>query len=54
MVSLPVDFAVSGDNAVTGDFLVFHTEIGAPVGHEYTQLLKRPRIEENVYPLARR
>src|SRR5204863_5975196 len=48
-----VDGAVAGDDAVAGDALLLHAEVGAAVDDELVELLKRAVVEEELDALAR-
>ncbi len=49
-----VDRAPAGDDAVAGDLLLLHAEIGGAVLHEHVEFLERPVVEEEFDALARR
>ena len=40
-----VDHAVAGDDTVTGDFVVLHTEVGAAVLHKHIPLFKGALVQ---------
>ena len=50
----PVDAAEARHDPVTGDHLVFHPEVAAPVHDELVDLLEGPRVEQELHPLPRR
>ncbi|GJE59385.1 hypothetical protein MPOCJGCO_1476 [Methylobacterium trifolii] len=45
--------APAGDDAVAGDLLLLHAEIGGAVLHEHVELLERPVVEEEFDAFAR-
>ena len=47
-----VDAAVAGDEAVAGDALVVHAEVGSAVGYEFVGLFEGAFVEEEVDALA--
>ena len=48
-----VDAAVAGDEAVAGDALLVHAEVGGAVGDELVDLLEGAFVEQQVDALAR-
>src|SRR5262249_43931906 len=48
-----VDFPVAGDDAVAGDLLRLHAEVGAAVGDVLVDLGERAGIAQHLEPLAR-
>ena len=50
----PVDSAEAGDDAVAGDGLLGHAEIGRPVFDEHVPFLERARIEQQLEALPGR
>ena len=46
--------APAGDDAVAGDDLFVHLELGRPVGDEHVVFFEAVGIEQHVEPLARR
>src|SRR5207247_4504680 len=49
----PLHGAVAGDDAVAGDALLLHAEVGAAVDDELVELLERAVVEEELDALAR-
>ena len=43
-----------GDDAIAGNFLVSHAEIGAAMGDIHVEFFERALIEQDFDPLARR
>ena len=50
----PIDRAMAGDDAVAGNALILHAEIGAAMLHEHVVFLEAALIEQHMDPLARR
>ncbi len=48
-----IDRAPAGDDAVAGDFVVLHAELGGAVLDEHVELLERAFVEQQLHALAR-
>ena len=47
-----IDGALAGDDAVTGDFLVLHAEIGATMFHEHVEFFETVLVEQDGHAFA--